>query len=70
MAYSILVVDDDPKILKILQHTFSKEGFKVAIAASGEEVSIPGLTKTHPLFLGFIRVAVLLAGFQLSYITH
>lgn len=37
MAYSILVVDDDPKILKILQHTFSKEGFKVAIAASGEE---------------------------------
>jgi len=36
MAYSILAVDDDPKILKILQHTLSKEGFKVATAASGE----------------------------------
>jgi len=36
MAYSILAVDDDPKILKILQHTLSKEGFKVAAAASGE----------------------------------
>ncbi|MEG3071656.1 MAG: response regulator transcription factor [Candidatus Syntrophopropionicum ammoniitolerans] len=34
---NILVVDDDPKILKILQHTLSKEGFRVTTAASGEE---------------------------------
>ncbi|HBC91392.1 MAG TPA: DNA-binding response regulator [Pelotomaculum sp.] len=33
----ILAVDDDPKILKILQHTLSKEGFEVVLAASGEE---------------------------------
>ncbi|TEB16333.1 Alkaline phosphatase synthesis transcriptional regulatory protein PhoP [Pelotomaculum sp. FP] len=33
----ILAVDDDPKILKILQHTLSKEGFEVILAASGEE---------------------------------
>jgi DNA-binding response OmpR family regulator len=37
MSYSILAIDDDPKILKILLHTFRKEGFKVATAASGEE---------------------------------
>ncbi|TEB07554.1 Transcriptional regulatory protein SrrA [Pelotomaculum schinkii] len=33
----ILAVDDDPKIQKILQHTLSKEGFEVILAASGEE---------------------------------
>jgi DNA-binding response OmpR family regulator len=37
MSQKILVVDDDLKILKILQHTLSKEGFKVTTAASGEE---------------------------------
>lgn len=37
MSNNILVVDDDLKILKILQHTLSKEGFKVTTAASGEE---------------------------------
>ncbi len=37
MSHNILVVDDDLKILKILQHTLSKEGFKVTTAASGEE---------------------------------
>ncbi|MDD2553754.1 MAG: response regulator transcription factor [Desulfotomaculaceae bacterium] len=37
MPNNILVVDDDPKILKILQHTLTKEGFKVTTAASGEE---------------------------------
>jgi DNA-binding response OmpR family regulator len=37
MTYSILAVDDDPKILKILQHILSKEGFKVSTASSGEE---------------------------------
>jgi len=30
-------VDDDQKILKILQHTFQKEGFEVLTASSGEE---------------------------------
>jgi DNA-binding response OmpR family regulator len=33
----ILAVDDDPKILKILQHTLIREGFEVITAASGEE---------------------------------
>lgn len=37
MPHKILAVDDDPKILKILQHTLTKEGFEVATAASGEE---------------------------------
>lgn len=30
-------MDDDQKILKILQHTFQKEGFEVLTASSGEE---------------------------------
>lgn len=33
----ILAVDDDPKILKILQHTLGKEGFEVILATSGED---------------------------------
>lgn len=37
MPKSILAVDDDPKILKILQHSLSKEGFRVTTASSGEE---------------------------------
>ena len=37
MTHSILAVDDDPKILKILQHTLTKEGFKVSTASCGEE---------------------------------
>lgn len=45
MPQSILAVDDDPKILKILQHTLSKEGFKVITATSGEEaLQIAGQT--------------------------
>lgn len=37
MPKRILTVDDDPKILKILQHTLGKEGFEVITASSGEE---------------------------------
>ena len=37
MPRRILAVDDDQKILKILQHTFQKEGFEVLTASSGEE---------------------------------
>lgn len=37
MPQRILAVDDDPKILKILQHTMGKEGFEVVTASSGEE---------------------------------
>jgi DNA-binding response OmpR family regulator len=37
MPQSVLAVDDDPKILKILQHTLSKEGFRVSTASCGEE---------------------------------
>jgi DNA-binding response OmpR family regulator len=45
MTHNVLAVDDDPKILKILQHTLSKEGFKVSTASSGEEaLQIAGQT--------------------------
>jgi DNA-binding response OmpR family regulator len=37
MPQRILTVDDDPKILKILQHSLGKEGFEVITASSGEE---------------------------------
>jgi len=37
MTQSILAVDDDSKILKILHHSLSKEGFRVSTASSGEE---------------------------------
>jgi DNA-binding response OmpR family regulator len=37
MTQNILAVDDDSKILKILHHTLSKEGFRVSTASSGEE---------------------------------
>ena len=37
MPRRILAVDDDQKILKILQHTFQKEGFEVLTASSVEE---------------------------------
>jgi DNA-binding response OmpR family regulator len=37
MPHRILAVDDDPKILKILQHALGREGFEVHTAASGEE---------------------------------
>lgn len=37
MPQRILAVDDDQKILKILLHTFQKEGFEVLTASSGEE---------------------------------
>ncbi len=37
MPYRILAVDDDPKILKILLHSLSREGFEVLTAANGEE---------------------------------
>ena len=37
MPRRILAVDDDQKILKIIQHTFQKEGFEVLTASSGEE---------------------------------
>jgi len=33
----ILAVDDDPKILKILQHSLSKDGYEVITASNGEE---------------------------------
>lgn len=33
----ILAVDDDPKILKILQHSLGKDGYEVSTACNGEE---------------------------------
>lgn len=42
----ILAVDDDPKILKILQHALSKEGLEVILAAGGEEALQK--VKQHP----------------------
>jgi DNA-binding response OmpR family regulator len=37
MAPKILVVDDDPKIIKIVQHALAREGFEVISAANGFE---------------------------------
>lgn len=37
MANKILVVDDDPQILKILQKRLSTSGYEVICAADGEE---------------------------------
>jgi DNA-binding response OmpR family regulator len=37
MALSVLVVDDDPVILRLLQVNFELEGIDVAIAVDGEE---------------------------------
>lgn len=37
MAYTILAVDDDPKILKLLQHVLVREGFDVVCASNGYE---------------------------------
>jgi DNA-binding response OmpR family regulator len=37
MAQKILVVDDDPKILKILKHSLTREGFEVISASNGVE---------------------------------
>jgi DNA-binding response OmpR family regulator len=37
MAYTILVVDDDPVILTLLEVNFSMEGFEVLTAADGQE---------------------------------
>ncbi|MEL7021641.1 MAG: response regulator, partial [Bacteroidota bacterium] len=35
--YKILIVDDEPDILEILQYNLEREGFKVAVANNGEE---------------------------------
>ena len=37
MAQTILAVDDDPKVLKILEHSLTREGFAVVCAADGFE---------------------------------
>ncbi|MCL6635001.1 MAG: response regulator transcription factor [Peptococcaceae bacterium] len=47
MPYRILTVDDDPKILKVLQHALSREGFEVISAASGEE-ALEKARRFHP----------------------
>ncbi|MTI82005.1 MAG: response regulator transcription factor [Firmicutes bacterium] len=35
MAHKILTVDDDPKVLKVLEHSLKREGFNVIQAESG-----------------------------------
>lgn len=37
MVHKILAVDDDPKVLKILKHTLTSEGFEVHCAGNGFE---------------------------------
>ena len=37
MAAKILVVDDDPNVQRLLQHTLKQEGYEVVIAADGAE---------------------------------
>ncbi len=52
MAQKILAVDDDPKVLKILQHSLSREGFEVICATSGyEALEIAKKKKPHLVLL-------------------
>ncbi|WP_347490648.1 response regulator transcription factor [Desulfoscipio sp. XC116] len=37
MSYKIMAVDDDPKVLKILRHSLTREGFEVICFANGSE---------------------------------
>src|SRR5438132_1936657 len=37
MAEKVLLVDDDPALLEVLEHTLERGGFATAAAASGEE---------------------------------
>lgn len=36
----ILVVDDDPKILKVIEHSLRREGFQIFTAADGEQALV------------------------------
>ena len=36
-AYKILVVDDDPNIVELLQYNLTKEGYEVTSAENGQE---------------------------------
>ncbi|OGC04639.1 hypothetical protein A2276_01520 [candidate division WOR-1 bacterium RIFOXYA12_FULL_43_27] len=51
MPKSILLVEDDPVQLKMEEDFFNKEGFEVAVAASGEEALSMALKKTFDLIL-------------------
>jgi two-component system response regulator MprA len=47
---TVLVVDDDPKLLKMLQRTLSYEGFCVLTAGNGEE-ALPLIASRSPALL-------------------
>ncbi len=46
MGRKILAVDDDPKVLKIIGHSLTREGFEVIPASSGKEA----LAKTKEIY--------------------
>lgn len=48
--YSVLLVDDDPKLLGLLKNYFTKEGFGVLTARDGEE-ALQVFRRDHPQLL-------------------
>ena len=52
------MVDDDPKILKILQHSLGNEGFEVITATSGEGA----LQKARQLFPDLVVLDIMMPG--------
>jgi hypothetical protein len=54
----ILVIDDEPAVRELLQRTLVKEGFRVAIAPSGED----GLRLAHELAPDAITLDVMMPG--------
>ena len=47
---SILIVEDDPQILRLLQFVLGKEGYQVAVAGTGEE-ALDILEETIPALI-------------------
>lgn len=55
---TVLVIDDDPNVRDLLYRFLSKEGFRVEMAASGEE----GIRKCHELRPDVITLDVMMPG--------
>lgn len=47
MANKILVIEDDPNILKLISHTLRREGYEVITASDGSE-GLRKVIESHP----------------------
>jgi signal transduction histidine kinase/DNA-binding response OmpR family regulator len=57
-AGTLLVIDDDPAARELLQRQFSRDGFRVVTAATGEE----GLVRAREIHPTFITLDVMMPG--------